>query len=125
MFYSNNGTISHWRFYSNIIVLTLKIPNSHFEKKNAQYEHIIAHFEYFFTCYYSQTVWPAEILNEIKVTHYEKIFLHIKQKFSDFEKGLGINNIFVVSLRLPLFSLRHITLKQDQKIISKISDYLL
>ena len=62
---------------------TLQIPDSHFEKKkNTQKEHIIAHFEYFFTCYYSKTVWLAENLNEIKITHYEKIFSHIKQYFS-------------------------------------------
>ena len=82
------------------------IPDSHFEKKNTQNEHIIAHFEYFFTCHYSKTVWLAENLNAIKITHYEKIFSHIKHKFSHFEKGLGINNIFVVSMILPLFSLR-------------------
>ena len=102
----------------------MRIPDSHYEKKNTQNEHIIAHFEYFFTCHYSKTVWLAENLNEIKITHYEKIFSHIKQKFSHFEKGLGINNIFVVSLRLPLFSPRYITLKRNQKIISKISNYL-
>ena len=77
-------------------------------KKKTQNEHIIAHFEYFFTCHYSKTVWLAENLNEIKITHYEKIFSHIKQKFSHFEKGLGIKNIFFVSLRLPLFSPRYI-----------------
>ena len=93
-------------------------------KKNTQNKHIIAHFEYFFTCHYSKTVWLAENLNEIKITHYEKIFSHIKQKFSHFEKGLRINNIFVASLRLPLFSPRHITLKRNQKIISKICYYL-
>ena len=58
-------------------------------RKNTQNEHIIAHYEYFFTCHYSKTVWLAENLNEIKITHYEKIFSHIKQKFSHFEKGLG------------------------------------
>ena len=93
-------------------------------RKKTQNEHIIDHFECFFTCHYSKTVWLAENLNEIKITHYEKIFSHIKQKFSHFEKGLGINNIFVVSLRLPLFSPRYITLKRNQKIISKISNYL-
>ena len=97
---------------------------SFWEKQNTQNEHIIAHIEYFLTCHYSKAVWLAENLNEIKITHYEKIFSHIKQKFSHFEKGLGINNIFVVSLRLPLFSPRYITLKQNQKIISKISNYL-
>ena len=102
----------------------LQIPDSHFEKKNTQNKHIIAHFEYFFTCHYSKTAWFAENLNEIKITHYEKIFSHIKQIFSHFEKGLGINNIFVVSLRLPLFSSRYITLKQNQNIISKISNYI-
>ena len=58
-------------------------------KKNTQNEHIIAHFEYFFTCHYSKTVWLAENLNKIKITHYEKIFSHIKQKIYHFEKGLG------------------------------------
>ena len=42
----------------------------------------------FFTCHYSKTVWLAENLNVIKITHYEKIFFHIKQTFSHFEKGL-------------------------------------
>ena len=68
---------------------TLEIPDSRYETKNTQNEHIIAHFEYFFTCYYSKTVWLAENLKEIKITHYEKIFSHIKQKFSHFKKGLG------------------------------------
>ena len=71
------------------LIHTLQIPDSRYEKKNTQNEHIIAHFEYFFTCHYSKTVWLAENLNEIKITHYEKIFSHIKQKFSHFEKGLG------------------------------------
>ena len=57
-------------------------------RKNTQNEHIIAHFEYFFTCHYSKTVWFAENLNEMKITCYKKIFSHIKQKFSLFEKGL-------------------------------------
>ena len=56
---------------------TLQIPDSHFEKKNTQNEHIIAHFEYFFTCHYSKTVWLAENLNDITITHYEKILYHI------------------------------------------------
>ena len=70
-------------------VCTLQILGSRYKKKNTQNEHIIAHFEYFFTCHYSKTVWLAENLNEVKITHYEKIFSHIKQTFSHFEKGLG------------------------------------
>ena len=35
---------------------TLQIPDSHYNKKNTQNEHIIANFEYFFTCHYSKTV---------------------------------------------------------------------
>ena len=84
------------------------------EKKNTQNEHLIAHFEYFFTCHYSKTVWLTENLNKIKITHYEEIFSHIKQKCSHFEKGLGIKTFFF-SLRLPLFSLRYITLKLNKK----------
>ena len=84
---------------------------------------IIAHFEYLFTFHYSKTAWLAENLNEIKITHYEKIYSHIKQKFSHFEKRLVINNIFVVSLKLPLFSPRQY-FQRNQKIISKISNYL-
>ena len=68
---------------------TLQIPNAHYEIKNTQNEHIIAHFKHFFTCYYSKNVWLTENLNEIKITHYEKIFSQIKQKISHFEKGLG------------------------------------
>ena len=67
---------------------TLQIPDSCYDKKNTQNEHIISHFVYFFTCHYSKTVWLAENLTEIKITHYEKIFPHIKQKISHFEKGL-------------------------------------
>ena len=73
---------------------------------------IIAHFEYLFTFHYSKTAWLAENLNEIKITHYEKIFSHIKQKFSHFEKRLGNmltkKTFFFVSLILPLFSPRDI-----------------
>ena len=74
---------------------SLQVPDSHYEKKGTQNKHTITHFQYFFTCPYSKSVWLAENLNEIKITHYEKIFSHIKQKFSHFEKGLGINNIFL------------------------------
>ena len=56
----------------------LQISNSRYEKKkNTQNEHIGSHFENFFTCHYSKTVWLAENLNEIKITHYEKLFSHI------------------------------------------------
>ena len=64
-------------------------------ENNTQNEHTIAHFEYFFTFHYSKAVWLVENLNEIKINHYEKIFSHIKQKFSHFENGLGIKNIFL------------------------------
>ena len=73
-------------FYS---MNALLIPDSHDEKKNAQNERIIAHFEYFFTCHCSKIVWLTENLKEIKITDDEKIFSHIKQKFSHFEKWLG------------------------------------
>ena len=109
----NWGYFNFKRFARKLI--TLQIPDSHFEKKNTQNEYLIAHFEYFFTCNYSKIVWLTENLNEIKITHYEKIFSHIKQKFSHFEKGLEINNIFVASLRLPLFSPTYITLKRNKK----------
>ena len=51
--------------------------------------------------HYSKTVWLAENLKETKITHYEKIFSHIKQKFSHFKKGLGnvlTKKTFFVSL---------------------------
>ena len=41
------------------------------------------------------TVWLTENLNEVKITHYEKIFSHMKEKLSHSEKRLGINNIFL------------------------------
>ena len=76
-------------FFEDSLLKSLQILDSHFEKKNTQNEHIITHFEYIFTCHYCKTVCLAENLNEIKITHYEKVFSHIKQKFSHFEKGLG------------------------------------
>ena len=100
---------------------TLQIPDSHFEKKKKTCSFWVI---FYLSRHYSKTVWLTENLNEIKITHYEKIFSHIKQKFSHFEKGLKINDIFFVSLRLPLFSPRYITLKLNQKIISEISNYL-
>ena len=36
-----------------------------------------------------KTVWLAQNLNEMKITDYEKIFSHIKEKFSHFEKEYG------------------------------------
>ena len=93
---------SIWFIYIYIYIYNLYIHNLHTYKflililrKNTQNERIIAHFEYFFTCHYTKTVWLAENLNEIKITHYEKIFSHIKQKDSHFEKGFGIKNIFL------------------------------
>ena len=88
LFNCTNGTESRKASHLWISSHALQIPDSHYEKKNTQNEHIIAHFEYFFTCHYSKTVWLAENLIEIKITHYEKIFSHVKQKFSHFEKGL-------------------------------------
>ena len=127
MFYKKK-TLSRWPHIQYYLQRLTKFHTANswslLWEKSTQNEHIIAHFEYFFTCHYSKTVWLAENLNEIKITHYEKIFSHIKQKLSHFEKRLGINNIFVVSLRLSLFSPRYITLKRNQKIISKISNYL-
>ena len=77
-------------FYSMFYSMNaLLIPDSHYEKKNAQNERITAHFEYFFTCHCSKIVWLTENLKEIKITDDEKIFSHIKQKFSHFEKWLG------------------------------------
>ena len=63
--------------------------------KKTQNEHIIAHFEYFFTCHYGKSVWRAKNINEIKITHYGKIFSHIKQNFSHFEEGLGKKLFFL------------------------------
>ena len=57
------------------LVTPLQIPDSHFEKKNTQNEHIIAHFEYFFACHYSKILWLAENLNEIKLLIMRKSFL--------------------------------------------------
>ena len=68
---------------------TLQISDSCYEKKITRNEQVIAHFEYFFTCHYSKTLWLFENLNEINITYYEKIFSHIKQKIFHFEKGLG------------------------------------
>ena len=98
-----------------------QIPDYRYEKNNTQNEHIVAHFEYFFTCH--KTVWFAENLSKIKITHYGKILSHIKQKFSHFEKGLR-KQTFFFSLRLPLFSPIYMALKLNQKTITKISNYL-
>ena len=77
------------------VLYALQISDSRYEKKKTQNEHITAHFEYFVTCHYRKTVWLTQNLNEIKSTHYQKIFSHIKQKFSQFEKGLAVKNIFL------------------------------
>ena len=98
----------------------LHTPNSHYEKKITQNEHIIAHFEYFFTCHYSKTVWLAENLNEVKITHYEKIFSHIKQKFSGFEKGLG-NIMTSVSRTSPKIDLRTIFFNLKNRSFENVS----
>ena len=58
---------------------TLQIPDSHYEEKNTQNEHIIVYFEYFLTYHYSKIVWLAGNLNEIKIDHYEKIFSHVTE----------------------------------------------
>ena len=81
-------------------------------RKNTQNEHIIVHFEYVFTCHYSKTVWLAE-----------KPFLVSSKNFLILRKGLEKKHFFV-SLRLPSFSPIYIALKLNQKIITKISNYL-
>ena len=104
---------------------TLQIPNSHYEKKKkySKWAHNCS-FWVFFSCHYSKTFWLAENLNEIKISHYGKIFSHIKQNFS-FWESVGNTKYFFVSLRLPLFSPRYIALKLNQKIITKISNHLI
>ena len=106
---------------------TLQIPDSSYEKRNTQNDHIISHFEYFFTCHYSKTVWLAENLNEIKITHHEKIFSHIKQKFSHFEEGMGnvlIKKIFFCLTEIIIIFTETHCIKSKPKIITKISNYL-
>ena len=76
-------------------------------RKNTENEHIIAHFEYFFTCQYSKTVWLAENLNEIRITNYEKIYSDIKQRFSHFEKGLAIKTFFCLTEITIIFTEIH------------------
>ena len=86
----------YWHCRNRQVYWYYHMTNSWFSlwEKN---EHIIAHFEYSFTCHYSKTVWLAENINEIKVTHYEKTYSHIRQKFSDFEKGLGKKFFFCLT----------------------------
>ena len=91
-------------------------------KKNTQNDHIIAHFEYFFTCHYSKTIWLAENLNKIKLLIMRKSFLISSRNVLILRKGWETwckENIFFVSLRLPLFSPRYVALKLNQKIITK------
>ena len=98
------------QYGERIIVCTLHIPDARYEKKYIENEHVIAHFEYFFTCHYSKTVLLSENLNEIKITHYEKIFSRIKQNFSHFEKGLGNvlkENIFCLTEITIIFTEMH------------------
>ena len=63
-----------WKKATNFLAfisITLQIPNSHYEKKNTQNEQRIAHFEYFFTCHCSKTVWLADNISEIKIFSYQ------------------------------------------------------
>ena len=95
-------------------------------EKNAQNERIIAHFEYFFTCHCSKIVWLTENFNEIKITHDDKIFSHIKQNFSHFEKWLGnmlTKKTFFYLAKIAIIFPWCITLKVNQKLITKISNY--
>ena len=114
-------------FYSMFYSMNaLLIPDSHYEKKNAQNERIIAHFEYFFTCHCSKIVWLTENLKEIKITDDEKIFSHIKQKFSHFEKWLGnmlTKKTFFYLAKIAIIFPWCIALKVNQKLITKISNY--
>ena len=94
--YISNDTINPQRDTIQIF-----FPNQHSNFltliliKNNQNEHTIAHFEYFFTCHYSRTVWLAENLNEIKnYSLWENLFSYQAKIFSFWER-LGINNIFL------------------------------
>ena len=80
-------------------------------KKNTRNEHMIAHFDYIFSCHYSMAIWLAENLNKIKIPYYGKIFSHIKQKFSHFEKGLGIKNIFWLTITIIFTEIHRIKTK--------------
>ena len=80
-----------------------------------------------FTCHYSKTVWLAENLNEIKITNYEKVFSHIKQILSHFEKGLRNmltkKTFFYLTEVTIVFTEVH-RIKTKLNIITKISNYL-
>ena len=90
-------------------------------EKSTQNARIIARLLYFFACHYSKTVWLAGNLNEIKITHYEKIFSHIQQKFPNFKRELGIKHIFFCLTEITIIFTEIYHIKTNQKIISKIS----
>ena len=93
-------------------------------RKNTQNEHIIAHFEYFFTCHYSKTVWLAESLNEIKnYLLWENLFSYQAKIFSFWER-VGNKKTFFCLTEITIITPRYITLKLNQTVISKISNYL-
>ena len=95
-------------------------------EENAQNQRIIAHFVYFFTCHCSKIVWLTENLNEIKITHDDKIFCDIKQKFSHFEKWFGNmltkKTFFYVAKITVIFSVMH-RIKSKPKNNYKKSNY--
>ena len=46
----------------------------------------------------------GSLRNEIKITHYEKIFSRIKQKFSHFGKGFGKKTFFCLTKITIIFT---------------------
>ena len=78
--------------YIAVLDLTIYTANSWFSLRKKKYSKWGHHCSF-----YSKAVWLAENLNEIKITHCEKIFSHIKQKCSYFEKELGIKHTFCLT----------------------------
>ena len=65
----------------------LQIPDSHFEKGNTQNGQIIAHFEYFFTCYYSKACLARrESQQDKNYSLWENLFSNQAKIFSFWER---------------------------------------
>ena len=98
---------------------SLQISDSHYEKKSTQL--LILSIFLIVTVVILFARWESQ--RDKNYSLWENLFSYQANIFSFWER-IGNEKRFFVSLRLPLFSPRYIALKLNQKITSKISNYL-
>ena len=93
------------------------------EKKYSKWPHNCSFWVFFYLSLQQDCLTCWESQRDKNYSLWENLFSYQAKIFSFWERVENKKQFFV-SLRIPLFSTKYITLKLNQKTISKISNYL-